>query len=62
MKNYIEFTTTENAKVFIRKNGVGAIEFIQGTSRTGSHVKIYVEGFSINIKEDLDEVLRKLDD
>lgn len=60
-KNYLEVKTTENARVCVRKESVGAVELVPGTSRTEAHLKLYIEGYAISIKDDFEAFVKKLD-
>jgi hypothetical protein len=59
-KKFVEFTSTDNLKILINPNMVGAVEPVAGSQRVQGHVKIYSVGFKFLIQEELEDVLRKL--
>ena len=60
MDHFVELITTDNTKVFIRKESIDGIEEISGSARTEAVLKIYVKGFSFKLKTTFEELKQKL--
>ncbi|MCB0412697.1 MAG: hypothetical protein KDD50_00085 [Bdellovibrionales bacterium] len=61
MEGYIDLITTDNTKVSIKKESIDGIEEIHGSARVEPYCKIYVRGYSFNIKmtaEDLKKLIQ----
>lgn len=57
---YVAFKTIENTRVQVQKKNIGAVEEIPATARSEGYVKIYVAGFSFNVRMTLEEVQRAI--
>ena len=60
MKDYFETQTTDNTRVFIRKDHVSAVEEIPSSTRTEGYTKLYVAGYSFGVQEELKDIEKKL--
>lgn len=49
--DYFYLTTTDNQKVYIRKESIAAIEHVPGTIRSEGHWRLYVSGYRFSVKE-----------
>ena len=60
MDNFIEFKSTDQQTVYIRKAAVQAFEVVPSSQRVEGHIKVYVGGFKFLLQIDKDELLKKL--
>lgn len=61
-KEFVEFTSTDNQKVYLRKQAVAALEPVPGSQRVEGHIKIYASGFKFLVQGQIEEVLQKLEE
>jgi hypothetical protein len=57
---FVEVTSTDNQKLYVRKELVGALEVVTPSARVEGHIKLYTAGFKFLIKDEIEELLRKL--
>jgi len=57
---FVEVTSTDNLKVFVRKEAVAALEVVTPSARVEGHIKLYTAGFKFLIQGEIEELLRKL--
>jgi hypothetical protein len=57
---FVEVISTDNQKVYIRKELVGALEVVTPSARVEGHIKLYTSGFKFLIKDEIEDLLRKL--
>jgi hypothetical protein len=57
---FVELTSTDNQKLYVRKEQVAALELVTGSSRVEGHIKLYIGGFKFLIQGQIEELLLKL--
>lgn len=57
---FVEVTSTDNQKVFVRKEAVAALEVVTASARVEGHIKLYTAGFKFLIQGEIEDLLRKL--
>lgn len=57
---FMELTTTDNQKLFVRKELVGALEVVTPSARVEGHIKLYTSGYKFLIQGEVEDLLRKL--
>jgi len=62
MSEFVEVVSTDNQKLYVRKDLVGALEVVTPSARVEGHVKLYAAGFKFLVKEEIEDLLRKLSD
>jgi hypothetical protein len=60
MSQYLELTSTDNQKLYVRKEAVAALEVVTPSARVEGHIKLYAAGFKFLIQGEIQEVLRNL--
>jgi|GEM_PF-2823354 len=59
-QEFVELTTTDNQKLFVRKELVGALEVVTPSARVEGHIKLYTAGYKFLIQGEIEELLRTL--
>lgn len=59
-QEFVELTTTDNQKLFVRKELVGALEVVTPSARVEGHIKLYTAGYKFLIQDEVEDLLRKL--
>ena len=57
---FVELTSTDNTKVFVRKRSVAALEVVTPSARVEGHIKLYTAGFKFLIQGEIQELMRNL--
>jgi hypothetical protein len=57
---FVELTSTDNQKLFVRKETVAALEVVTPSARVEGHIKLYAAGFKFLVQGEIEELLRKL--
>ena len=60
-KEFIELTSTDNQKLYVRREAVAALEVVTPSARVEGHIKLYAAGFKFLIQSEIEELLRKLE-
>lgn len=60
LNEFVELTSTDNQKVFVRKKAVAAVEYVTPSARVEGHIKVYTAGFKFLIQGEVEDLLRKL--
>ncbi len=62
MKTFLELKTTDNQKVWIRKDAVEALEEQPSTARAPGHMKVYLGSYKFLILDHTpDELIKKIE-
>ena len=57
---FVEMTSTDNQKLYVRKEAVAALEVAPPSARVEGHIKLYTAGYKFLIQGNIEEILRKL--
>jgi hypothetical protein len=57
---FVEVTSTDNQKIYIRKELVAALEVVTPSARVEGHIKLYAGGFKFLVQGEVEGLIRDL--
>ena len=57
---FVELLSTDNQRLFVRKDAVAALEPVSPSARVEGHIKLYMAGYKFLIQGEIGDLLKKL--
>jgi len=61
-QNFVQFKSTENQTIYVRKALIGAFEVVPASSHVEGHIKLFIGGYKFLVQADKDELLKQLNE